>query len=182
MDQNGNGIAVWHQWDGAMYNIWVNRYISGTGWSGVQLIETDNTGYARYPQIAMDQNGNGIAVWCQSDGTRHNIWANRYISGTGWQGAELIEQNPGDAWAPQIAMDQNGNGIAVWCEYDGTRYNIWANRYISGTGWSGAQLIETDNTEDAGVPQIAMDQNGNGIAVWCQDDGTRYNIWANRYE
>ena len=48
------------------------------------LIETDNAGDASSPQVAIDTNGNALAVWRQSDGTRYNIWANRYTAGTGW--------------------------------------------------------------------------------------------------
>jgi hypothetical protein len=69
---------VWHQSDGTRYNIWANRYIPGTGWDTAGLIETDNAGSALYPQIAFDTSGNAIAVWSQSDGTRDNIWADRY--------------------------------------------------------------------------------------------------------
>ena len=46
-------------------------------WGSATLIETD-TGDAQYPQVALDTVGNGLAVWQQSDGTRNNIWANRY--------------------------------------------------------------------------------------------------------
>jgi hypothetical protein len=42
------------------------------------LIETDNAGGAHAPQIAFDASGNALAVWYQSDGTRDNIWSNRY--------------------------------------------------------------------------------------------------------
>ena len=41
----------------------------------------------------MDIDGNAIAVWHQSDGTRTNIWANRHTPSTGWGAAELIEDN-----------------------------------------------------------------------------------------
>ena len=47
-------------------------------WGSATLIETDNAGDALYPQVALDTDGNGLAVWEQSDGTRQNIWANRY--------------------------------------------------------------------------------------------------------
>ncbi|MFH1824702.1 MAG: hypothetical protein ABH873_05695 [Candidatus Firestonebacteria bacterium] len=152
-------------------------------WGTAALIETYNAGSATYPQIAVDTNGNGIAVWYQSDGMMYNIWARRYVAGTGWGIAALIEtDNVGDALYPQIAVDTNGNGIAVWYQYDGTRWNIWANRYVAGTGWGTVELIETNNTGSALYPQIAVDTNGNGIAVWRQSDGTRYNIWANHYK
>ena len=98
--------------------------------------------------------------------------------------AALIEtDNAGDASSrPQVAIDTNGNALAVWRQSDGTRYNIWANRYTAGTGWGTAALIETDNAGNAFDPQVAIDTNGNALAVWQQYDGTRYNIWANRYQ
>ena len=97
--------------------------------------------------------------------------------------AALIEtDNAGNAFDPQVAIDTNGNALSVWRQSDGTRYNIWANRYTAGTGWGTAALIETDNAGDASSPQVAIDTNGNALAVWQQYDGTRYNIWANRYQ
>ena len=106
-------------------------------------------------------------MWQQSDGTRYNIWANRF-NGTSWGTAELIEtDNAGNAQYPQIAFDSSGNAIAVWRQSDGTRYNIWANRF-NGTSWGTAELIETDNAGNAQYPQIAFDSSGNAIAVWSK--------------
>lgn len=182
MQDNGNAIAVWPQTDGIRDSIWASRYVVGTGWSTPVLIETDNAGHAYTPRITIDAGGNAIAVWSQYDGTRNDIWANRYVAGTGWGTATLIEaDNAGTAQLPRVAMDSNGNAIAVWYQFDGNRYNVWANRYAVGTGWGSATLIETDNTGNAGSHSIAMDANGNAIAVWAQSDGTRYSVWANRY-
>ncbi len=183
LDSAGNAIAVWHQFDGTRNNIWANRYIADSGWGTAELIETDDTENARFPQIAVDAAGNAIVVWHQFDGARNNIWANRYIADSGWGTAELIEtDNAGSAYYPQIAMDSAGNAIAVWHQNDGARYNIWANRYVAGSGWGAAELIETDNVGDATNPQTALDSTGNAIAVWRQSDGTRSNIWANRWQ
>ncbi len=179
-DSNGNAIAVWHQFDGTRDNIWANRF-NGSGWGSAELIETDNTGDALVPQIAFDSSGNAIAVWAQYDGTRDNIWANRF-NGSSWGSAELIETNDtGRARNPQIAFDSSGNAIAVWRQDDGVRDNIWANRF-NGSSWGSAALIEADNAGDGWSPQIAFDSSGNAIAVWHQSDGTRDNIWANRFE
>jgi len=42
----------------------------------------------------------------------------------------LIEtDNVGDAFVPQIAVDGSGNALAVWHQFDGTVFNIWANRF-----------------------------------------------------
>jgi hypothetical protein len=143
-----------------------------------ELIETGD-GDAVNPQIAMDANGNAIAVWSQVDNsgpdTPLRIYANRY-SAERWGLPELIGTPPGNGWASQIAIDANGNAIAVWWQQDGTTFNIYANRY-SGGRWGIAELIEfTDDITIA--PQIAVDANGNAIAVWTQMPG---GIVANRY-
>ncbi|MCP5101328.1 MAG: Ig-like domain-containing protein, partial [Chloroflexi bacterium] len=186
-DGSGNAIAVWYQYDGTRYNIWANRYVAGTGWNNTaaEMIEIDDLGNAFSPQIAFDGSGNAIAVWHQYDGNRYNIWANRYVAGTDWDdtAAEMIEIDAGGASSPQIAFDGSGNAMAVWYQHDGTHDSIWANRYVAGTGWddTAAEMIENDNVGNAEYPQIAVDGSGNTMAVWHQYDGTRFNIWANRY-
>lgn len=181
-DSSGNAYAVWFQNDGVRYNIWSNRYASGSGWGTAELIESDNAGNAGYPRLAVDPSGNVEVVWFQSDGVRYNIWSNRYTPGSGWGTAGLIEtDNAGSSNTPEISVDSSGNFIAVWSQDDGTRYNIWSNRYTSGSGWGTAQLIETDNAGNASNPQISFDSSGNAVAVWHQDDGTWENIWSNRY-
>ena len=51
---------------------------ANAGWDVAELLETDDAGDARGPRVALDPNGNAVAVWTQSDGTRDNIWANRF--------------------------------------------------------------------------------------------------------
>jgi len=180
-DADGNALAVWHQDDGIRDNIWANRYAPG-GWGVAQKIENNNQGGAYDPQIAMDDSGNGLAVWKQSDGSHFNIWSNHYVAGEGWGTAKIIEtDNNGNAFSPQIVMDKQGNGIAIWSQSDGTRDNIWANRYSAGSGWGTAELVETDDRGDALSPDIAIDGKGNAIAVWRQWDGAHNNIMSNRF-
>jgi len=185
IDGNNNAIAVWSQSDGTRNNIWSNRYTASTNtWGTAELLETDNAGDAYVPQIAIDGNNNAIVVWYQSDGVRTNLYSNRYTASTNtWGIAELIEtDNVGNASSPQIAIDANNNAVVVWAQNDGARDNVWSNRYTASTNtWGTAELIETDDAGGATAPQIAVDGNNNAIAVWNQSDGTRDNIWSNRY-
>ncbi len=181
LDPNGNAVAVWRQSDGTRYNIWANRFTLAAGWGVPELLETDNAGDAFWPEVALDPNGNAVAVWFQWDGTRYNIWANRFTLAAGWGVAELLEtDNAGDV-VPQVVLDPTGNAVVVWQQFDGTRYNIWANRFALAAGWGAAELFETDNAGGATAPQVALDPNGNAVVVWNQSDGTRSNIWANRF-
>ena len=185
IDASGNALAVWDRFDGgSRNNIWANRYTASTNtWGTAALIETGNAGTAGSPQIAVDANGNGVAVWPYFDGARYDIMATHYSADTNTWGPAAISltAGAGSGNAPQIAFDSTGNAVAVWTQQTGTRYDIWANRYTASTGWGTAELIESDNAGNADNPQIAFDDSGNASAIWYQSDGTRHNIWANRY-
>lgn len=56
--------------------------------------------------------------------------------------------------SPRIAVDPSGNIMAVWVQSDGTYQNIYTNRYVVGSGWGTATLLET-STMPADSPQIA---------------------------
>ena len=199
-DPNGNALAIWSQWDGSVsvedlpvYSIWANRYSPSDGWGVAELLE-NNEERAHSPQLATDADGNAVAVWCHWDDSlsilglrRYSIWANRYTATGGWGTAELVE-NAG-AWGqsqPQIAMNADGDAQVIWSQRDGAEYSIWAKRYSPTGAWGVAERVDADR--GAGPtrrhPQVAVDANGNALALWQQgDDGTapRYDIWANRY-
>jgi hypothetical protein len=184
MDASGNATAVWFQSDGPRNNIWSNRYSATTGSWGKALLIENATGNGGTVQVGVDASGNATAVWQQHDGSRYNIWSNRYnATTTSWGQAVLIEtNNAGNATGPQVAVNASGDATAVWKQHDGSRHNIWSNRYSAKTGtWATAQLIETNNSGHAYDAQVAMDAGGNATAVWYQSDGTRNNIWSNRY-
>ena len=181
MDGSGNAFVVWHQlYDTNNCDIWSNAYTTGSGWGTAERIEAD-TGDARYPEISVNDGGEAMAVWHQSDGTRYNIWANRY-TGTGWSTAvEVDSDDTGDAEYPHVDMNDSGDAVAVWQQSDGSIYSIWANQYTSGSGWQGAEVIDSEATYNALAPRVAVDSSGNAIAVWKQYDGSVYSIWSNRY-
>jgi hypothetical protein len=188
MDDSGNAIVVWGQVDGTgVDSIYANRYVAGSGWGTPDVIES-GSGIAQSPHIAMDSSGSAIAVWRQEDGTGvDSIYANRYVAGSGWGTAGLIESGSGTAEGSSIAMDSGGNAIAVWEQDDGTGINsIYANRYAAGSGWGAATAIESDDL-NAGGPIIAVNGSGNAVAVWeeyaGENDETRnnYSIHANGY-
>jgi len=189
VNASGNAIAVWSQ----SGSIWARRYTDGLGWRDATLIEVGSVNVIS-PQVAINASGNAIAVWQQHYGSRSDIWAKHYSPGYlgiggSWDTAVLIDNSEGPAWgSPQVAIDASGNAIAVWGQanamgYDGVQ-NIWSNRYVAGSGWGTAELIETDDTgyDGASDPQVAIDFRGNATAVWWQHEGRSYNIMTNRFE
>ena len=112
-----------------------------------------------------------------------SVYVNRYESGVGWGEAVLIEtDDAGRAFAPRVELDSAGIAIAVWYQYDGSRYSIYANRFEPTAGWGTAELIETDDVAHVTAVELAGDGNGNFIAVWKQSASGGYTAWSNRYE
>jgi FG-GAP-like repeat len=180
MDNHGNAMAVWRQTDGVDLSIWANRFIVDDGWGVPTLIE-HAPGFASFPHVVFESNGNALVVWYQGpDSNNRSIWANHYIVGEGWDSPTLLENNPGSAQGPDVAIDGSDRAIAVWRQFDGVDISIWANRYVPGEGWGGPTLIET-NPGEAVRPAVAMDTSGNAVVVWIQFDGTNDSVWANRY-
>jgi len=182
VDSDGHVIAVWTM-GGLRGDIWSSRYTPGGGWGEAELIEVNNSGNAKNPHVAMAPNGDAVAVWSQSDGTRYNIWANRFTPQTAWGSAELIEaDNAGDAGGPRVAVDPSGNAIAVWMQTGATGQGIRANRFTPEMGWGTAQILETGRVGPAVTPQVGMDADGHAIAVWHQTDLLfRSDVWSKRF-
>src|SRR5262249_11424678 len=143
-DSNGNAVAVWQQSDGTHFNIWSNRYSAGTGWGTAAKIETDDTGDALSPIIAVTPDGHAVATWYQSDAVQSNTWANELDPVAGWGTAAQIDtNNAGSSGYPRVTIDPAGEAIVVWHKSAGGTTNIWSNRYVPGTGWGTAALIES---------------------------------------
>ena len=181
VDGYGNAFAAWYQFDVGKVNVWSSRFDIESGWGDPEKIGDIEAGNAFRPQIAADDLGNALAVWYQHDGGAFSLYANSYTNGTGWGEAELIETgDEGDAYYPALAMDKNGTATVVWKQRDGSYFNVWANSYDPETGWNDAVPIG-DGTGSAYDPKVAMSQNGEVVAVWYQNDGVTYSIYANNY-
>lgn len=177
---DGTAFVVWLQFDGTRYNLWANRFTPGAGWGEAVVIESNDAGVVNL-DVTAGPDGVAIAVWAQDDGIHDRIWANRFTPAAGWGVAEKIDSGPGPADHPVVAMDPDGNAIAVWEQLDGTRFNIWANRFTPAAGWGVAERIGRDELGSAYEPEVAVDANGRAIVVWEQYDGTRNDVWANRF-
>lgn len=186
VDSSGNAVAVWsvYDWSWNHTSVRANRYISGNNWSGTENLSTESVQAAFSPNVAMDNKGGAMVVWSQESGTSKSsqgIQAVKYTAGSGWGTPKQIEDKTVAATrsgsAPQIVFDANGNAIAAWYQYG--EPGIFATRYTPSAGWETAQaILDVENTSyDDGV-KLAIDNDGNAMAIWNQSGGKLY---ANRY-
>jgi hypothetical protein len=175
VDRSGHALALWARYDGARGSIYAAYYVPGSGWGSAQLISTGASSDSRMPQVAFDAAGNALAVWSQSDpGIRH-IWADRYVAGSGWSGAVVIdgagETTPQNTSFPEIAVDAQGNAFAVWDVLRDRTRVVLVNRYVVNAGWGNPQLLDPSLTVDASAPDVQVDGHGNAMATWFQPAG-----------
>lgn len=182
VDPEGNAVAAWLQTDSSgTVNVWANRFEPESGWGQALLIEFLN-GDADSPFVSVNDQGDFKIVWSQDDGEgTSDIMSNGYSPDTGWGSPVLLEENDGDALAPRVDLDDSGHGIAIWQQDDGTGdSSIWVSRYVADQGWETPETIESGNG-DANAPYIAIDGEGNALAVWQQTDDSGASILANRF-
>ncbi|KZM40647.1 hypothetical protein OA92_16670 [Marinomonas sp. SBI22] len=179
IDGSGNVMAVWQQSDGTAESIYYNIYTKSTSsWGTAALIDSTNNP-ASVPKVVMNTSGNAVAVWRQSDGTYQSIYSSTY-TGT-WSAQATLEAANFTAFEPSLAMNGDGDAVATWRQGDGTSSNIYAAVYAAST-WGAATAIDGVATDASdSVPQVAINNTGNAVVLWRQNDGTTESMYANRY-
>jgi hypothetical protein len=182
----GGAVAVWHQWDGLRESLWANTLAeSPARWTGRFLLETTDSADAIEPDVAVDAQGNAVAVWTQNDGSSVTVWAARRSADDGRWNAPFMLSESGFATAnatsaPRVALDAAGNALALWTMTSSRSSSAWASRYDAGADtWSVAQpLGDTSGRASTSSAALAMDAAGNGFAAWRRSDEAGVWLWA----
>jgi hypothetical protein len=155
------------------------------GWGTPTLIESNDHEGSYAPAVAVDGEGNAIAVWYRMDDTTVSVYYNRYEVGKGWLGEEELDDTDLMSMDPVVACDDRGDGLVVWSMYNESSfgYDLMSKSYDAEDGWGPVEMV---NTEPAGYhasPDLAMDADGNAVVVWIHNDGiTLQNVWGRLYE
>jgi hypothetical protein len=195
MDASGNVLVVFEDFGVLRYN----RYSPGSGWvmpaDSTQIVGAlDPTMFAREPTLAMNANGDAVAVWRQryqlDTFADYYLYSSRYDMGTdSWTAPQPVDRAWNDPEAEEVfyrynvVVDAAGVATAVWSRYDGTRLHVVSNR-LTGNTWATPIIVETDNTGQSGNaidPRAAIDGAGNVMAMWLQNDRDDGHYVANRY-
>ena len=122
-------------------------------------------------RVALSANGDGFAVWRAHDGTRHNLWANRYRASNGaWGNPVNIEASSTDIDDFDLAADGSGNAVVAWHEVSlveprpGNNVGVvMSARFDAGAGaWAMPVLLNSD----ANQPRVASNATGAVLAVY----------------
>jgi len=175
----GHALVTWNGKSSATSNsaIWARAFVPTSGWGGFGSIES-LTGDAAGQKIAMNDEGFATVVWAQGTGTR-SIQATRYSPTTGFSGvAASVSTGSQDAMTPAVAMDPSGNAVAAWVQSDGSHYHVWACRYLPLSGWGAPIKLDSNLTQEARNPAVAMDPSGNAVVTWHQSADLTHGPYA----
>lgn len=180
MGADGNALAVWTEVGAAATNRVFARAFTNGVWDGEVEINEGFTGGAGGGSVSIGPNGNAVVVWQQSQGgTNDSVVArvSNNVSGKQWGLANTLVA--GAAVGATVTMDRQGRAVAAWQQTEGARFDVHAVRY-DGANWLTPEKIETDDAGNAGSVKLGVDALGGAVALWEQNDGTRFNIVSNR--
>ncbi|MCK5737919.1 hypothetical protein KAH55_02010, partial [bacterium] len=193
MNANGNFVIAWLEWGQNSPRSIYCQLFNSNGTPLGNKIKANNLG--RYsclsPDVAMDNNGNFVVVWCDHNPNSNNpdIIFQRFNSNGAPLGNNVKVNTDGVVCYhhhPAIEMDDSGNFVIVW--YDDHRlgdwkYDIFGQRYNSAGTALGANFMINDsqNEQSLRAPAIAMDGSGNFIVAWHEDRLSVRHIFCRRY-
>ena len=176
VDGQGNAIAVWSRFDGTNFIVQAAARAAGGSFGAPQDLSAAGQG-AFNPQVAFDGQGNAIAVWHRFDGTNTIVQAAARAAGGSFGAPQDLSAAGQKASFPEVAVDGQGNAIAVWRRFDGTNFIVQAAARAAGGSFGAPQDLSAAG-QKAGFPEVAVDGQGNAIVVWQRFDGTNFIVQA----
>jgi Bacterial Ig-like domain len=181
MNPAGEGFVAWTQRDTSFYSVWARRHDPRTGWDSPQRLDSDDTASANDVAIAADATGNAAVVWTHSDGTRTNVWSNRFVQGSGWEVARIIDDTDDNASTPRIALSPRGELLVTYIVNAAAGASIRARRFTPGAGWGPAVRV-SDQVLGISSSDMVVDASSNVFVSWSQFDGARDEVHVSRFD
>ena len=192
MDNDGGFVIVWESMNIPEQDnktICGQLYDSNGAKFGPEFVISEEISDSRYPDVAMETEGNFAIVWMR-DKSSNSIIARLYnVDGTAkTEPFEISTIRFSSITRPSIAMDEDGNFVVAW---DGdpklaSLDDIHARRYnFDGTAIGEQFIVNTSIEGPQKNPQVAMNNRGRFIIVWdskIDPDINERDIFAQRYD
>lgn len=115
-----------------------------------------------YPDVAMDNADNVVAVWRQLYGGDYRVAARRAVGESGWEWTDsLIDNAGGESRSPVAGIDGSGQILVVWA--DGS--TLWYSRAGLTGNWD-APLELTTTAAPPTPSQLLVDAEGNALLFY----------------
>ena len=178
MDESGHVVACWLYESGFFYVKTAYSLDYGDTWSAATNLDPTNpSNEETIPQIGLDASGHAIVIWQRQipAGTMELRTSKSSNYGETWTVPIVINTTAASWMAPEIAVGEGGNAVAVWLDELGPNlFNVEGESTTDyGTSWTHTQLAT--NVSPGGFfthtirARVAIQGNANaanGLAIW----------------
>ena len=180
VNEAGLAVAMWNEEADFLPSSFIRASFlpQGSVWTTPVILdgpnEIDSQNIAG--DVEINDNGNAVAIWQSSSSTpvyTEVVRAATYDPATSlWTTVTLDPdyQNFTESNPPEVAIDSNGNAVAIWIRQvttiDDTGQEVAAAYYTNGSGWGPMVVLDSTFTASYSGPYVVMDPFGTATAIW----------------
>jgi PKD domain/PASTA domain len=170
-DAAGNAIAIWSG-NLTTFRAQVAVHPAGSAWGQAETVSNEGVD-AFEPQVAVTSGGAAVAAWVAVQGGRDIAQAISRSSDGTWSPAQDLTPVSDQINAPQLAIADDGDAVAVWTRVASSVRTIQAARRPAENSWTIATDISAPGS-DPDLADVGLDPAGDGAAVWEREDGPAF--------
>jgi hypothetical protein len=156
--------------------------VAAPGWLALTNFVKE-TGGVGQPRIAVDGQGDAIAVWHSEDGkleggvSSYEVRTAFRPAGGAWQTPERLSPYGQSAEEVDVAFDAHGDAFAVWGAYSSSvpegdaHFSIQAAFRPAGGAWQAPVDLSPVEAPGSVHPSLAVDVQGDAIVTWNRAEG-----------
>ena len=128
--------------NGATTDLKAMRFAPSTSWSAPVSLALGADRTVGGVDLDVGSAGNALVVWSEfGSATGGTVLASEFSASLQWGAATPLHGSApalprcgpdlayGGGYSPAVQLDASGRGLAVWAEFDCTRWSIWANQF-----------------------------------------------------
>jgi hypothetical protein len=175
-DKQGDAVAVWSSEDGTeangteKYEVQSAYRPTGGAWQAPETLSVPDGGdeSAEDASVALNGRGDAVAAWQFYTGHTFVVEAAYRPAGGTWQAPVYLapEEIPGTGRDPQVAVDEQGDAIAIWNR--GGPYGGPVQEAFRPAGGTWQAPVEVTDGQYGDRPQVAFDGRGDALALWSR--------------
>jgi len=198
IDSSGNMIVAWNQINGsAIHRILKSERRGGTWYPPLNVDDyaISPTGQNAYKtDVAMDNSGNAIIVWTQSDGSYQQTYKSEFRSASWTNPTDLTDNISPDGTEtcfcsnyPTVSLANELAALIAWPQRGGTNPSdpeqIFYSLFKRGAWDHPADLSDNISPDEYSTysQDSAMNSNGDAIIAWRQSSGSNTQVFISMF-
>lgn len=174
---DGDAAYAWTN-DNGSGNTRVQMRTRTSGTYGPVQTLSDPTNGALQPDVAVNANGDAVFVWTRYDGTHFRVQTSFLSVGGVLSPVQTLSNSGRNALEPEVAIDSEGDAVYVWRRTDGLDTRIQGRVRTGLGGVLGPIQNLSGGGQNAGAPDVDVDDDGDAVFTWFRFDGSTNVIQA----